>query len=301
MNADRDVLDIEEIGNLAGFTPAEGLARVKASTAVKKGGWLPALRPRPAAAMSAMAWCAAATVALVAALAFHAGTGKQTGPKPPPGAAVVNPPAMVSPTPVTTNPVTHELTSPQPTTAPTSVPAGGNGPAQSAPAATSKPTGVPPPTDLLSNSSFESADLSGYGPWQSTATRVTTPVESGSYALKVAQLSTGDTWFTIDSWAQVIDAKAGTTYTASVYVAAPTAWVGKTVELVLRESVHDVNHTNQRLWVKDVTLKSTYQLVQVSGQANSNDTVSVYVGPPSSQHAGSGEYFYLDMLTLIAG
>jgi hypothetical protein len=155
--------------------------------------------------------------------------------------------------------------------------------------------------DLLSNSSFESSDLSGYGSWQSTATRVTSPVESGSYALKIAQLSPSDTWFTIDSWPQVVNATAGTTYTASVYVAAPPAWVGRTVELVLRESVHDVNHTNQRLWAKDVTLTSAYQLVQVSGQADANDTVSVYLGPPSSQHAGSGEYFYADVLTLTAG
>jgi hypothetical protein len=125
-------------------------------------------------------------------------------------------------------------------------------------------------------------------------------VESGSYALKVAQLSPGDTWFTIDSWAQVVPAHAGTTYTAAVYVAAPPAWVGRTVELVLRESVHDVNHTNQRLWVKDVTLTSTYQLVQVSGQADANDSMSVYVGPPSSQTAGNGEYFYADVLTLEA-
>jgi hypothetical protein len=298
MNADRDVLDIEEIGNLAGFTPAEGLARIKASTPVRKGGWLPALRPRPAAAMSAMAWGTAATVALVAALAFHAGPGKQARPTPPAGAAVVNPTAIISPAPVTTN---HAISSAQPTTVPTSAPASGNVPVPSAPLATSIPTVAPSPTDLLSNSSFESADLSGYGPWQSTATRITTPVKSGSYALKVAQLSSGYTWFTIDSWPQVVNATAGTTYTASVYVAAPPAWVGKTVELVLRESVHDVKHTNQRLWVKDVTLTSAYQLVQVSGQADANDTMSVYLGPPSSQHAGSGEYFYADLLTLTAG
>jgi ribosomal protein S3AE len=132
-------------------------------------------------------------------------------------------------------------------------------------------------------------------------TRVTSPVQSGAYALKVAQLGTVSSWFTVDTWPQVVAAHAGTTYTATVYVAAPPSWVGRTVDLVLRESVHDAKHSNEKLWVKSVTLTSSYQLVQVSGQAVANDTVSAYVGPPSSPPAGTGEYFYVDVLTLTAG
>ena len=300
MTEGQELRDVEEIGGLSGIQPLVGLARVRTSGRSKSSRFsVPQLALRHttgrAGALAVSATVATILVVSAVGLSFH-------HPKP---VAPSAPGAIVSaPTPTATStgspssqviPVTLGATTPTPK---------GVAPPSTRPslAATATPSpSTPPSVDLLANSSFESPDMSQWGAWQCTISRVPYPgAPDGNYVAHVQYYTQNKgALFAIDSWAQPVAAHAGATYTASVYVAAASPQsVGKPIQLSLRESGADQGGAHV-LHSVPVTLSTVFQRIQVSGTATSNDLMSAYTNTPLGT-SFPGEAFYVDVFTLTA-
>jgi hypothetical protein len=77
--------------------------------------------------------------------------------------------------------------------------------------------------NLLGNSGFESGSLSGWTCDSGTASAVTSPVHSGSYALAGTPASSDDAQCT-----QTVSVQPNTTYTLSAYVEGSYVYLGDT-------------------------------------------------------------------------
>ena len=157
---------------------------------------------------------------------------------------------------------------------------------------------MPATSNLVRNPSFES-DLSGWGSFGGTLTRVAVAdAPDGAYAVRAAW-QTGNLFTVSDTQGTakptVASTEAGATYVATAYVkAATTSSAGKPVQIILRELTPA--GATVRETITHATLSSAFARIGVSATAvASGNTMGVRVVQAS---AGSGDAFLADLITL---
>ena len=148
--------------------------------------------------------------------------------------------------------------------------------------------------NLLANPSFE-LGTQGWTGWQAVLTQVAlVGAPDGKFVARVVPAAGATAYSLDDSPDNVKSAGAGTSYSASAYVAAASpSSVGKLVTLNLREknSTGTVN-----LWQASVALTTSMQrLITSSTAVTAGNSVDVYVW---QEGAASTDAFYADALTL---
>jgi PKD repeat protein len=149
--------------------------------------------------------------------------------------------------------------------------------------------------NLVRNPSFET-DLSGWGSWQGTLSRVAlSGAPDGAWVARAAR-ATG-TSYTLDDGPDTVSAtQAGALYSASVWAAAANAaTVGKPLYLRVRERTPAGALVRQ--WEAQVALTTAFKRLSVSATAQAaGNTLDVRL---SQDAAVSGNAFYADAFTLI--
>ena len=156
-----------------------------------------------------------------------------------------------------------------------------------------------PANNLVPNPSFEGG-AGGWSTWQSALTRVHlgAAAPSGAWVARVSHAS-GNAYSIYSDPGQVPVASgvAGTTYTASAWVAAasPSA-IGKPATITLRESAPGVGAQVKLNTSAAVRLTNRFQEVRVQGTVErSRDAMDIYV---RQDGAASGNAFDVDLITL---